>query len=687
MHLTARSTRPTTPGRGLATLLAMAAGTLLAVAAAPSLAQEGAPPPPPAAPVVEEAPGTSAAPTVVPLPPPSAPEVCEFSITKFAFEYSTQRHPSMPTVEELLADSKVTLTRINEGFVAPRQSVATGEVTLADLNAMLPEQGAPKFSRAAIRAVLSAVVRRLNEIGVIGVIVETDAEDLVVERRSDAPGGEEWTDLRTPDEEGGRTELRLKVYAATIGKVRTVAGGERIIGDLPRVDNVAHERIRKGSPLKPYAAGDSERADLIIRPLLDDYVLKLNRLQGRRVDIAVSGGEQPNEVVLDFLVRENDPLLIYAQVSNTGTKETNIWRERIGIINNQLTGNDDQLSIDYVTGAFKNSNVLNVSYSIPLDDVGDMRLKFFAGYGEFDASAVGQADEQFNGDSYNAGSEFAYSVYQNRELFVDLYAGAKYEQVYVNNFTVQIEGQTNFLLPNIGARLIKETDQASAHADVGFEFNLPGLADTDKNELNSLGRLNTTDNWLMFKYSGDYSFFLEPIFDSDNFQQGESTLAHELFFSLRGQYAFDSRVVPSFQAVAGGFYSVRGYDESVAAGDSAIIGTAEYRLHIPRLYAVEEIPGEFLGKPFRFAPQQPYGRPDWDLIARAFIDAAKTTNSDRLSFEQDNTLVGIGVGIELLYNREINLDLRMDLGMALDAVPRATDEGDLRLHVSATIVF
>ena len=132
---------------------------------------------------------------------------------------------------------------------------------------------------------------------------------------------------------------------------------------------------------------------------------------------------------------------------------------------------------------------------------------------------------------------------------------------------------------------------------------------------------------------------------------------------------------------------MRGYDESIAAGDSVIIGTAEYRLHIPRLLDVQEVPGEFLDKPFRFTPQQPYGRPDWDLIGRAFIDAAKTSNSKRLSFEQDNSLLGIGVGVELLYNREINLDLRMDLGMALEDVPNKAQSGALRLHVSATLVF
>ncbi len=660
-------------------MLAAAAGStvaLLCVVAPVDARQNGGepaqPPPPPAA----------AAPASV----AQAPEVCDFPVSRFVFEYVGERHPSMPEIEELLAQSKVTLTRINEGFVGPRESVATGEVSVADLNAMLPEQDSPRFSRIAVKAVMAAVVNRLREMGVLGVLVETETEDLVAEKKADAPGGEEWIDLRDPGSSTGRKELRLKVYSATIGRTRTVAGGERVTGEAERINSPVHERIARGSPLRAYAAGDQERADLIIKPILDDYVLKLNRTEGRRVDIALSGGENPNEVILDYLVRENNPLSIYAQVSNTGTKETSRWRERIGLIHNQLSGNDDQLTIDYVTGAFENTNIVNGTYTIPLDDVGDWKVKGFAGYSEFDASAVGQAGERFTGDSYTFGAEVIHNVFQERELFIDLYANLKYQHVSVNNSTVQVEGATGFFLPGFGARLERNTDRSVSHADVGIEFNVAGV-DTDPAELNALGRLNTDEHFAILKFSGDHSFYLEPIFDGDNFAKGESTLAHEIYFNARGQYTFGARVVPNYQAVAGGFYTVRGYDESISAGDNIAIFTGEYRVHIPRLLAVEEVPGTLFDKPFRYAPQQPYGRPDWDLIARGFIDVARVLNNDRLPFESNATLVGTGIGLEALYNRELNLDIRLDLGMAMKDIPRKAEAGDLRLHFSATIVF
>ena len=68
-------------------------------------------------------------------------------------------------------------------------------------------------------------------------------------------------------------------------------------------------------------------------------------------------------------------------------------------------------------------------------------------------------------------------------------------------------------------------------------------------------------------------------------------------------------------------------------------------------------------QPFKWAPQQAYGRPDWDLILRAFLDAGQTYNADRLGFENDETLVGVGVGTELQVKQ--NLSLRVDWGFPL----------------------
>jgi hemolysin activation/secretion protein len=166
-------------------------------------------------------------------------------------------------------------------------------------------------------------------------------------------------------------------------------------------------------------------------------------------------------------------------------------------------------------------------------------------------------------------------------------------------------------------------------------------------------------------------------------------------FRFAGQYAFDNRLVPGFQRVAGGMYSVRGFKQSLVAGDSVFLGSLEYRFHLPRACAVGapiNLPG--FGE-FRLVPEQPGGRPDWDLIFKLFVDAGRVLTSDRERFEDHYTLVGAGAGVELQIRR--NVTMRLDGGWALDDVTRRgtpgqpdtelTDRGDFEANFSITTLY
>ena len=179
-----------------------------------------------------------------------------------------------------------------------------------------------------------------------------------------------------------------------------------------------------------------------------------------------------------------------------------------------------------------------------------------------------------------------------------------------------------------------------------------------------------------------------PLLFPQQFVEGKSTLAHELYVGVQGQYAFDYRVFPQAEDVAGGFYTVRGYPESVVAGDSVVVATGEYRFHLPRILPIQSDPSKtpFLwDKSFRFSPSQIYGRPDWDFITRAFVDVGQVDNNRRLSFESNYTLVGTGVGVELQYKQ--NLNIRVDWGIALQEIPGLVEQGSNRFHISATLLY
>src|SRR5205085_2423876 len=116
-----------------------------------------------------------------------------------------------------------------------------------------------------------------------------------------------------------------------VSKVRTIGSGDRLAPGERNIDNAAHQQIRQRSPVQP-ATRPAGQGGLLRRDLLDEYVLRLNRYPGRRVGVALAADEQPGNVVLDYLVAEARPLSLYAGVSNTGTRDTNQWRERFGVI-------------------------------------------------------------------------------------------------------------------------------------------------------------------------------------------------------------------------------------------------------------------------------------------------------------------------------------------------------------------
>jgi hemolysin activation/secretion protein len=194
---------------------------------------------------------------------------------------------------------------------------------------------------------------------------------------------------------------------------------------------------------------------------------------------------------------------------------------------------------------------------------------------------------------------------------------------------------------------------------------------------------------------GGFSFFLDPLL-----APGSTRLVHELAFSIHGQYVFgDRRLIPEEEALVGGFYSVRGYPEAFDSADSAFVGTAEYRLYLARMLRPTEEMNVAIGSklsshsqfgnPFRFRPKEVFGRPDWDLIFRAFVDGGQTYNNERRPTETDRSLLSSGVGLELQLKR--NLNVRLDYAFVL--IPQQENlvepiaYGDSRLHFSATLAW
>jgi len=600
-----------------------------------------------------------------------------YPVSRFVLEYRSEHPEHIPL--EMLADEVVTLGVTAGGYAEPREGMPSVDMRIGDV----VEGAGGSFYRSGLNAVAKALAKGLTRRGFIGHFVEFHPEDIDAATAADKRGG-------------ARSELRLRLWTGKASDVRSISSGDRLksyTGGDPALrinsDDPVQARIRATSPVQP--------GELLRKDYLDEYVFRLNRHPGRRVDIALSPGEEDEAVVVDYLVQESKPWSIYAQVSNTGTKTTNEWRERFGFVHNQLTGHDDILRLDYTTAGFDASHAIVASYEFPL--LSDrLRIRPYASYTQFDASEVGQSGLDFSGRTTTAGVEATGILLQTREWFLDGTAGIRGKNEVVEN-PFGGEGDEVFWIPYVGVELTRDTESAYTSAGLTFEYHPSDWGKPDPVQIDLLGRPSVDREWHVLKFHADQSFFIEPLINPKGFKgdasaKGPKSLAHEIVLSVRGQYGFDNRLLASEEEIAGGMFSVRGYPESVIAGDSVIIASAEYRFHVPRAFGTQE-PGYLMGKKndmfgpdFRWQPQSDFGRGDWDWVLKAFFDVAQSRVNDKLAGEEDYTLVGAGIGTELQWKR--NFTMRLEWGFALEDVDdpaNEVDAGDNEIHFLITVLY
>jgi hemolysin activation/secretion protein len=577
-----------------------------------------------------------------------------------------QNHPRHPPLWPLRRVD-LALGEASDGFVGPRRGGTTAWFNLDEL-----PLGPPiRIYASGLRELNEQIVAQLVELGLIGVYVAPNPEDI-----DPATGADQRAT--------GQTTMRLQVHTGRTQGLRTFASGWRI-DDSERADNPAHSVLKRNSPLQPVGVGGRGQGDLLLRQELDNYVHKLNRHPGRHIEVSITPTAEPGGVYVDYLVAEDKPWSLYAQYGNTGTDQTNQDRQRFGFQHTQLTGNDDVLRVDYVTANFDDVNAVLASYERPIPSYEHLRLRGEGMWQTYDASEFGQSGF-FEGTQWNLGADVLSNVYQDRSLFLDASAGARWMDVESDSLGITDSDQ--YFVPRIGLVLQRFRQTSNLFGRLGFEANVSSIAGSDASKL-MLGRVDLDDDWLRLNWDLSYATYLDPILNGRAWKNPRtplsSTLAHEVALRTSGQYAFDTRLIPTVQYVMGGFYTVRGYPQATIASDTAALVSAEYRYHVPRAFLPERTPRVLpLVGDFRVAPQRVYGRPDWDLVLRSFVDWGRAIYSGNIAGEEDETLWSVGVGVELMIKRW--LSLRLDHGIAQSDV-RDVESGDSETHFIATIRY
>ncbi len=610
-----------------------------------------------------------------------------YPVTAFVIEYPLP-HPDLPPIEALL-DLEVEMRVTRGGLMQPHP---TTENARFRLGAVPP--GTRIWDSGLLyvnRQILAEFERR--GIGAV-VITLPDLEDRT------------GRDLRAT----GEQRLRVRIWTGRVENIATIADGDRFRGSLAeRTNRPEHRFARDGSPVR--AGGEHS---LIYTEEIEDYTRVLSRHPGRRVDAVLEPGEVPGATRLAYHVAEQKPWLVFAQVGNYGTESTTEWRERFGFSHNQLTGHDDVLRLDYVTGNFDEVHAGFGSYEVPIWKLDGVRFRGYGSYSEYDASELGVTPLDprldFSGTQWEGGGRLIANLFQWHALFLDAYGGARWRNVTVDSpplFGFGFgEAEDDFFLPEVGLAASFVALWSRLDLEAGFERNLASVAGTGEhvtiptggsvNELPLLGRTDPDRNFSLLKWHGALSFYLEPILLArrgwgDPGTPSRSTLAHEVVISTRGQWSFDDRLVPQFQQVAGGLYTVRGYEQSIVAGDTAVIGSLEYRYHLARTLdpGAEPIELPVIG-PFQARPRTVYARADWDLILKAFMDGAELwyaeDDLDKEDFQRDEDLFAVGVGAELQFMRYLRagVDLAWPRSKLADG---SEGSDDPEVHVLVTVMF
>jgi hemolysin activation/secretion protein len=622
-----------------------------------------------------------------------------YTVTGFDLYYR-EANADLPAIEGILPIT-VQLQLSPTGYIRPREGEPSESVRI-------DAAGGPpvRYHASAIGTISRSLLTHMHDQGLLGVYVQPSQDDIDITTEQD---------LRRE----GNQRLRIGIWVGRIRDVRTIAAGDRIKGDW-RVDNPVHRRIRAYSPLHPPTAGHEETTDLLQKDELEEYLFLLNRHPGRHVEAALAASEDEEGISLDYRVYESKPWSVYAQVANTGTERTSPWQTRVGLVHRQVTDRDDIFSLEYLNAGLNNVHGVTASYDapwfapkrpywmetsgkeppwlgwadrskIPWWGLGRLRWRVGGGWTRIETDEVccnpdgSPAVDSVLSSDWNAYGRLTYNAFQHRAFFLDAFGDGRFRGVSVDNANTGNVGDVTLFSVDFGlqAERINQFSTLLARLSAEYTFPLGSESDYEEDFASNLGRARTDERWWALKWNLGLSYYLEPLLNQKAWRDpntaSSSTLSHELALGLRGQYAFDYRLIPQSSQVIGGQYSVRGFPQGQAVGDSVYLGSLEYRFHIPRMLPVQRRPMSlpWVGD-FRVAPQQVYGRPDWDLVLRAFVDAGQSVRNDRIEAtgtELNQTLVGAGVGLEFIYKGNARIQVDWGRGLYKNTDGSLTDVG------------
>ena len=385
-----------------------------------------------------------------------------------------------------------------------------------------------------------------------------------------------------------------------------------------------------------------------------------NENPGRSMAVLLGPGAAPGEVQATVRVDEQPVHRFSASLDNSGNDRTGRYRLGVGWQHADLTGHDDQLSINLQTSPTEPSmvRVASAGYRWPLPGQ-RAAIDLFAAYSNVDGGtqAIAAGDLSFAGAGRIAGARVVWYLPRLGEFDQRLTTGLE-SRAYLNDCSVAglpagacgAAGESVSVQPLSLEWAAQQGGSTPMLFTVGVTHNLAlGGTHGDQADFDAV-RPGAPRRYTVWRAGAQASM---PVLE-------EARLAARLSLQHSGD-----ALVSGEQFGLGGALSVRGYEERELSGDSGWQLSVE--LLTPRLGT------------------------DWlpttaDLRLLAFADAGEVHNQDGLACRANSATCrasSVGVGLRLGWGP---VQLRADVARAMQNAI-STDRGDWRAHIAISASF
>ncbi len=429
----------------------------------------------------------------------------------------------------------------------------------------------------------------------------------------------------------------LNQNAATV-KVRIIEGGLeeiKIIGTKRLNPNYVRSRLKRATA----------------RPLNQRRILKaLQVLQldplFESISADLSAGSRPELGVLTVKIKEAKTFDVDLFADNGRTPSVGSFRRGVRVNKRNLSGIGDGISLEYANT--NGSNAFDLSYTVPIN-ARNGTISLSGGVSSTQIIEAPFDPIDISGNSYFVDLSYRQPLIQtpSKELAIGISASRQESQtkIFGENFRLSPGADDNGKTRTLALRLFQDWTQRSSRnvfaARSQFSFGLGAFDATINNE---------PPDGRFFSWRGQAQYV--------------RLLAPQTLLVFRSDLQLSpGSLVPTEQFVLGGQQSVRGYRQDALLTDNGIFASAEVRFPILR---VERIKGVL-----QIAP---------------FVDFGMGWNSSGNQNPNQNTLVGVGVGLQ--WQMGDRLTTRFDWGIPLinvDSDKRTLQEQGLYFSITYSL--